>query len=121
MQKIRTILLAAMSVALLSSGLVLSSAGTADAAACNTVRHVETSGAEADWNVSCSGNWVHVFGNVTDTAADGECARVYAIWNDGGVDYSAKACPKGQTKEFDFSWHNYTNASNAASVYLQEL
>lgn len=62
-----------------------------------------------------------MFGNVTDTASDGECARVYAVYNDGTKQYSKKACPKGETQEFDFTAKSYTDPSNAVKVYLQEL
>ncbi|MFI6013380.1 hypothetical protein ACIBAG_32030 [Streptomyces sp. NPDC051243] len=126
MSKIRTMIAAGAATAALAGGLALST-GSAGAqpvgvlAKCNTEHHAETSGAEADWTINCSGGKVDVFGNVTDKAADGECARVYAVYNDGSKQYSAKACPKGQTKEFDFTAKSYTDSSNAVRVYLQEL
>ncbi|MDN3026439.1 hypothetical protein [Streptomyces sp. S.PB5] len=126
MSKIRTLMAACAATAALAGGLALStgSAGAQTAgalAACGTEKHVETSGAEADWTISCSRGKVNVFGNVTDTAADGECARVYALYNDGSKKYSEKACPKGETQEFDFPAKAYSDPDSAVKVYLQEL
>jgi hypothetical protein len=126
MSKIRTMMAACAATAALVGGVALStgSAGAQTAGAlakCDTEAHVETSGAEADWTISCSNGKVDVFGNVTDTAADGECARVYAVYNDGSKQYSGKACPKGETKEFDFTAKAYNQSSTAVKVYLQEL
>ncbi|WP_405771534.1 hypothetical protein [Streptomyces sp. NBC_01538] len=126
MSKIRTLMAASAATAALAGGLMLTtgSAGAQSAgvlARCNTEKHAETNGAEADWTISCSGGKVDVFGNVTDTDSDGECARVYAVYNDGSKQYSGKACPKGETKEFDFTAVSYNDSSNAVKVYLQEL
>lgn len=126
MSKIRTMMAACAATAALAGGLVLStgSAGAQPAgvlAKCNSEHHVETSGGDADWTINCSGGKVDVFGNVTDTAADGECARVYAVYNDGTKQYSSKACPEGETQEFDFTAKSYSDSSNAVRVYLQEL
>ena len=126
MSKIRTLMAASAATAALAGGLMLTtgSAGAQSAgvlAKCNSEHHVTSSGAEADWTINCSGGKVDVFGNVTDKASDGECARVYAVYNDGTKQYSAKACPKGETVEFDFSNKSYTDSRNAVKVYLQEL
>jgi hypothetical protein len=76
-------------------------------------------GGEAHWTkcINYSGLWtsVTVDGWVKDTRADGKCAQVKAIFNDGtDTDYSPKACPAGHKQSF--SW-NHVGAS-AASVYL---
>lgn len=126
MSKLRTLMAASAATAALAGGLMLST-GSAGAqpvgalAKCNSEHHVTSSGAEADWSISCSRGKVNVFGNVTDKASDGECARVYAVYNDGSKQYSKKACPKGETVEFDFTSVSYDDSSNAVKVYLQEL
>ncbi|WP_210583329.1 hypothetical protein [Streptomyces sp. GESEQ-35] len=126
MSKIRTMMAACAATAALAGGLMLST-GSAGAqpvgvlAKCDSEHHAETSGADGDWTISCSGGKVDVFGNVTDTESDGECARVYAVYNDGSKQYSKKACPKGETQEFDFTAKSYNDSSNAVKVYLQEL
>ena len=64
------------------------------------------------------GSLIRVNGTVTDTDADGQCARVYATYNVyQGTDYSPTACPKGTTVTFTLPWRSGTDAY----IYLQEI
>ncbi len=101
-------------------GLLVSTAGTASASAlggCGDTKDASTSGAEGHWTISCSGGKVSVTGWVKDKDADGQCAQVYAYFPASGkYKYSAKACPKGNVKNFTL-----TDKGSSANVYLREI
>ena len=59
---------------------------------------------EADWTLSCKNGFITFSGWVKDLNADGYCAQVKAVFNDGIAEFSARACPKGTVKRF--SWRH---------------
>lgn len=86
---------------------------------CGPYFTITTSGATATVR-ECRPNstQIYVNGSVTDTASDGQCARVYASYNKyTGTDYGPLACPKGETKTFTLPTRNSTDAY----IYLQEV
>lgn len=106
-------------VGLMALGTVLTSSSAANAAVCQNPYSISIPGGYAVIN-ECyrNGNEVQVSGSVTDRDADGLCARVYAKYNVySGTDYSARACPEGETEYFTFPWRAGTNAF----VYLQNV
>jgi hypothetical protein len=87
----------------------------ANAAGCET-RSIYVSGGEAHYTECQSGAERSITGWLKDTSADGQCAQVYA-YNDGGTLYrSAKACPKGEVREFDWS-----TPTSDFRVYLRRI
>ncbi|AXB41590.1 hypothetical protein A4R43_02845 [Amycolatopsis albispora] len=75
-----------------------------------------TSGAKAYWEVQCSSGRVRISGWVEDTASDGQCAKVKAIWPNGNTYFSPAACPKGNRKSFTSQY----NSGNSVNAYLYE-
>ncbi|MFF4795474.1 hypothetical protein ACFY2M_38455 [Streptomyces sp. NPDC001276] len=73
----------------------------AHAGSCGQVTDAKVSGGQASWAHACSGGYIRVSGWVKDTSADGKCAQVKAMYSNG-TQYSAKACPSGTVKYFDF-------------------
>jgi hypothetical protein len=59
--------------------------------------------AKAHWTLACHGGQITMSGWVEDTLADGKCAQVKAVFSNGNVFYSSKACPKGTRKSFSWS------------------
>lgn len=96
-----------------TAGLMTVGLGTpASAGSCGQVQNVTVSGGQASWSHSCSGGNIRVSGWVKDTRADGKCAQVKAEYSNG-TQWSAKACPSGSVKYFDFS-----GPGNYVPVYL---
>ncbi|WP_448071803.1 hypothetical protein [Georgenia yuyongxinii] len=121
---LRKMLLTLASVGAIGAGglMVASPASAAtstpQAVTCGPYSTIQTSGGYARYRECYDGSTVRVNGWVTDTDADGQCARVYASYNIyQGIDYSANACPEGETEYFTFPWRAGTNAY----VYLQEI
>ncbi|MEU0878163.1 hypothetical protein ABZ345_06160 [Lentzea sp. NPDC005914] len=83
---------------------------------CGQTFSPSTSGAKAYWEVQCSGGRVRISGWVEDTDADGQCAKVKAIWPNGNTYFSPAACPKGNRKSFTSQY----NSGNSVSAYLYE-
>ncbi|WP_181773633.1 hypothetical protein [Amycolatopsis pittospori] len=83
---------------------------------CGQTFSPSTSGAKAYWEVQCSGGRVRISGWVEDTAADGQCAKVKAIWPNGNTYFSPAACPKGNRKGFTSQY----NSGNSVNAYLYE-
>ncbi|GAA0299422.1 hypothetical protein GCM10010302_42490 [Streptomyces polychromogenes] len=118
----RRVLTGAALAATVAAGVLIpttaSAAPTGVTGACGTTNAAYTSGAEAHWTIQCSGGNVSVTGWVKDTDADGQCAQVYAYFPyTGNWKYSARACPKGDVKEFTLT----DQGSTGANVYLREI
>jgi hypothetical protein len=102
-------------------GLSLSGAVTANAegmsamGGCGEVKNPKTSGAKAHWELSCRDGKIRVSGWVEDTDADGQCAKVKAVFASGNTEFSRAACPKGKRIPFDWA-----HPGSIASVYLFE-
>jgi len=115
--------------AALASGVMLTTAAfggssasaavvTPQAVTCDAYYSIDTAGAHAQVRECHNGSLVRVDGTVTDTDADGQCARVYASYNVyTSVDYSPTACPEGTSASFTFSWRSGSDAY----IYLQEI
>lgn len=72
-------------------------------AACSPSGRVTIRGAEASWSkCTAPGGQTRVIGWVADTAADGRCARVRAVWSGGAVEETLNTCPKGMRR--DYNW-----------------
>jgi len=109
---------------LAACGIVLGAAPASAAPAatagiyCSPYETHYTSGAKATWRECFDGGKVRVNGFVTDTDSDGQCAQVYASYNNyTGRDYSSYACPEGEQESFTFPWRSGSNAY----VYLREV
>lgn len=83
---------------------------------CGEIRNPKTSGARAHWELSCRGGRITVSGWVQDTDADGQCARVKAVFASGTTEFSERACPKNVKKYF-----NWSHPGAIADVYLYEF
>jgi hypothetical protein len=100
-----------------SDGEVLP-ASNASVMVCSGPIHLNTPGGHASYTECRSGGYVQVRGYVEDTDADGECAQVYANYSSGlETDYSPRACPKGDRKDFVFP----SRQADDAYVYLREV
>lgn len=113
----------------LSGGAMIGLTGTATAApeaataavqsraSCGATFNPVISGARAYWQVNCPRRGkVNISGWVQDTAANGRCAKVRAIYEDGSTWFSPAACPKGQRKNFSSN----TRRGSSVKAYLYE-
>ncbi|GAA3037645.1 hypothetical protein [Streptosporangium longisporum] len=82
---------------------------------CGQIRNVTTSGARAHWELSCDSGLITVSGWLQDTDADGQCAKVKAVFASGTTEFSSPACPDGVKKHFSWS-----HPGAIADVYLYE-
>jgi hypothetical protein len=104
--KIRGALISGLAIATMGGGAIfgLAPATSADPVGtlgtCGNTFSPSTSGAKAYWEVQCTSTQVRIAGWVEDTAADGQCAKVKAIYPDGYTYFSPAACPKGTRKSF---------------------
>jgi hypothetical protein len=106
----------ATAVAALTGGSVLGFAPAASAqpaGTCGQTFNPSTGGGAARWTLSCSGGKITMAGWVEDTAADGRCARVKAVFSSTVTKISRAACPKGTRQTF--SW---TYSGSIANGYL---
>ncbi|GAB6898479.1 hypothetical protein [Kineosporia succinea] len=70
-------------------------------AGCGQSATPSPTGARVHWETTCSGGNIRVKGYVIDTKADGKCAQARIEFGSGSTVFSARACPKGQQKNFD--------------------
>ena len=86
-------------------------------ASCGSVFNVSvgkpTNQATAHWELTCKDGKVKVAGWVKDTSADGQCAKVKAVFQGQVTEFSDAACPKNVKK--NFSW---SHPGSIADVYL---
>jgi len=110
--------LIALAPTVLAASTAMAAPVTPAAVTCGAYAARDTSGAHAMVRECYDGSLVRVNGTVTDTDADGQCARVYATYDVyQGTDYSPTACPKGTTVTFALPWRSGTDAF----IYLQEI
>jgi polyisoprenoid-binding protein YceI len=110
--------LIALAPTVLAASTAMAAPVTPAAVTCGAYAARDTSGAHAMVRECYDGSLVRVNGTVTDTDADGQCARVYATYDVyQGTDYSPTACPKGKTVTFTLPWR----AGTDAFIYLQEI
>jgi hypothetical protein len=122
LNKIRGALVASLAIAAMGGGAIIGSAPASSAApigvlgTCGNTFSPVTSGAKAHWEVQCNATQVRIAGWVEDTAADGQCAKVKAIYPDGFTFFSPAACPKGNRDNFTSPWRS----GRSVNGYLYE-
>lgn len=99
--------------AVLSAVLGVSAFASPAAAACERPVEAYIPGGEAHWTECHESGLTVVVGWHKDTRKDGKCVQVRAIFSNGAVRHSSRACPKDDVDTFNFS----ERASNA-SVYV---
>lgn len=85
---------------------------------CGDIKNPVLSGARAHWELSCAGGNITIAGWVEDTASNGRCAKVKAVWRDANPElwkFSEPACPKGDKEHFRF-----TGPGNEVDAWLFE-
>jgi hypothetical protein len=113
----RRVVLSGLAAATLSSGAVVGLATPAWAGTCGQTFAPATSGAKAYWQVNCNSTQSWISGWVEDTAANGRCAAVKAIWPNGTTWFSNRACPKGTRVYFTSAKHG----GHSVNGYLYEF
>jgi hypothetical protein len=119
---VRRLALCALAVATISGSAIVGLASPASAdgstiqGTCGQTFNPYTSGARAYWEVQCTSTQIRISGWVEDTAANGRCAKVKAIYPDGYTYYSAAACPKGDREYFSSPWRYFRSVNG----YLYE-
>lgn len=86
---------------------------------CGPYYTIDTSGGHASVRECRIGSTqIQVNGSVKDTAADGQCAQVYASYDVYRyTDYGPRACPQGEVIYFYLPQRSGTNAY----IYLREV
>ncbi|MCN9240411.1 hypothetical protein NGF19_06320 [Streptomyces sp. RY43-2] len=103
MSAVRKTITSVTSAVVIAGGLALGAAGQASAASCPSSASPKISGAEAHWDLRCSGNNLTVSGWVEDTRMDGKCA-VVRISAGNGAYRKVSACNSGVRKSFNFTF-----------------
>ncbi|MFD6039714.1 hypothetical protein ACWDMR_31120 [Streptomyces althioticus] len=117
MSSLKNSLVSALSVAVLASGLALSTASPASAATCPSAASPVARGGKAHWTLACSNGGLKVYGWVQDTAMDGRCATVTATGNGVGWIDMVEACGSGVRENFDW----FIPGTRSADVILRIL
>ncbi|WP_405016947.1 hypothetical protein OHV05_07500 [Kitasatospora sp. NBC_00070] len=110
-----------LTAALAFAGTGLSVPAATAAASCQSYK-ISTSGGQVSYtecnHLESTPSYTTVQGSVKDVDADGQCAYAYTTLRDGGTVDEAKACPKGTTKTFSWTYRGY--APVEVQVYLRE-
>ncbi|MEW2132012.1 hypothetical protein [Streptomyces sp. NPDC005435] len=109
------VLVAASSLFLASSGILIATATDAGAATCGAHKVTTIHGAKAEYRLACKNGNLRVYGWVKDTRADDDFAALH-IHSSRGEVRSAFANGWGKVEHFDFSFARTRSAEVRLSL-----
>jgi hypothetical protein len=111
-------LTSALSAAVIAAGLAVGTATSASAHTCPSAQSPVAPGGKASWQLACTSKGLKIFGWVEDTRADGLCATITAVSEDGvGRIDMKEACGYRVRTNFDI----FFAGNRAAKVTLRIL